>query len=319
MIQIMNASAGSGKTYNLAKTYISLLLKNADDCAYKHILAVTFTNKATAEMKNRILNELHVLGTEPVKSHYFNDFVPSVFPDAVALKDKSQRVLINILHDYGAFSISTIDKFFQMTLKAFSREIGMFASYQVELDKDSLVHESVDRILDALTEDSKELIEWLDDGVKEQLRQGARVNVEKALYEIAERLKSEEQRDMAEKHNVEWSKAFAKERLDALRGECDAVMNDFENQVVAAARAVDDAMKSAGLEYSDTYRSFLGTVTAYCAVKPGTPFEHPGDTFINRAADPDKWFSKANAKKYLDVARNVLQGPLDAFIDLFGA
>ena len=61
MLKIMKASAGSGKTYNLAKTYISLLLKNKDRHAYRHILAVTFTNKATDEMKSRILKELHTL------------------------------------------------------------------------------------------------------------------------------------------------------------------------------------------------------------------------------------------------------------------
>ena len=67
-----------------------------------------------------------------------------------ALQTKTRRVLHDILHDYSAFAVSTIDKFFQQTLKAFSREIGQFASYQVELDKDSLIAESVDRILDSL-------------------------------------------------------------------------------------------------------------------------------------------------------------------------
>ena len=70
MLTIMKASAGSGKTYNLAKTYIGLLIKNADPHAYRHILAVTFTNKATDEMKSRILKELHILATRAEKSDY---------------------------------------------------------------------------------------------------------------------------------------------------------------------------------------------------------------------------------------------------------
>ena len=75
MIKILKASAGSGKTYNLAREYISILLGSSDRYAYRHILAVTFTNKATAEMKSRILRELYVLSTTPESSGYFKDFV----------------------------------------------------------------------------------------------------------------------------------------------------------------------------------------------------------------------------------------------------
>jgi ATP-dependent exoDNAse (exonuclease V) beta subunit len=148
MLKIMKASAGSGKTYNLAKTYISLLLKNDDRYAYKHILAVTFTNKATEEMKSRILKELHTLAATPDKSPYLKDFIKSMGKSKDELSAKAQSVLRDILHDYSAFAVSTIDKFFQQTLRAFAREIGQFASYQVELDKDSLIAESVDRVLD---------------------------------------------------------------------------------------------------------------------------------------------------------------------------
>ena len=172
MIRIMKASAGSGKTYNLAKTYISLLLKNEDRYAYRHILAVTFTNKATEEMKSRILKELHILATSPATSDYHDAFVPAILPDDAALSARAAAVLRDILHDYSAFAVSTIDKFFQQTLKAFSREIGQFASYQVELDKDSLVAESVDRVLDSLTQDDTGLLSWLTDNVLEQIEQG---------------------------------------------------------------------------------------------------------------------------------------------------
>ena len=78
MIKIMKASAGSGKTWNLARQYIRLLLERKDPYSYRHILAVTFTNKATDEMKERILNELHLLATAPSSSGYFDDFVPSL-------------------------------------------------------------------------------------------------------------------------------------------------------------------------------------------------------------------------------------------------
>ena len=185
---VYKASAGSGKTFTLAVEYIKHLIRNP--YAYRHILAVTFTNKATDEMKSRILKELHLLATDPAASDYHDSFVPSVFSSDQKLKEKSETVLHDILHDYSAFAVSTIDRFFQQTLKAFSREIGHFASYQVELDKDSLVAESVDRILDSLTEENSGLLAWLTDNVLEQIEQGGRYNMDANLLEMAKRLKS---------------------------------------------------------------------------------------------------------------------------------
>ena len=102
-MKILKASAGSGKTYRLAHKYIDTLLSSDDRFVYRHILAVTFTNKATAEMKARILNTLH---------------------EEASVNPRARRLLLDILHDYSAFSISTIDRFFQLALKSFSREIG---------------------------------------------------------------------------------------------------------------------------------------------------------------------------------------------------
>ena len=130
-MKILKASAGSGKTFSLTREYIRMLLTSDEKDAYKHILAVTFTNKATDEMKRRILKELHVLATHPDRSPYINAFVPSVIATSNELKTKAQRLLVSIVNDYSAFAVSTIDKFFQQTLRAFSREIGQFTSYQV--------------------------------------------------------------------------------------------------------------------------------------------------------------------------------------------
>ena len=97
MIKILKASAGSGKTYNLAREYIRLLLIKKDPQAYRHILAVTFTNKATDEMKRRILKELYILSVTPEESPYYKDFVPSVFPSAKALQERASGQLSGIL------------------------------------------------------------------------------------------------------------------------------------------------------------------------------------------------------------------------------
>ena len=99
MIEIVKASAGSGKTFTLACTYLEILFrmkKEGRDASFRNILAVTFTNKATAEMKNRILRELHRLGTDPAESRFTRFFVPAIFPDTESLREVSRQILVDI-------------------------------------------------------------------------------------------------------------------------------------------------------------------------------------------------------------------------------
>ncbi len=208
MIKILKASAGSGKTYALAHYYLSLLSQRY---AYRHILAVTFTNKATAEMKNRILKFL-AESDEPSKKEMLRD----------------------ILHDYGAFSVSTIDKFFQQALKAFAREIGQVADYQIDLDKKSLIHEAMDSILDGLSPGDTEVLDWLRRSVSDKLSQGNRVNIEGTLYEIGERLM------MGEAGSPDMlMKQFSKENLEKIRLNCNAIIKDFTTELNEAAKLVE--------------------------------------------------------------------------------
>jgi len=138
-LKIIKASAGSGKTHTLTEEYLKLLFMK--ERAYRNILAVTFTNKATDEMKQRILEEL--------------------FKGSVA-NARARRSLIEILHDYSSFAISTIDRFFQQALRAFAREIGRNSSYGVELDEDMVLMEAVDNMIQNLDkEDNRELLDWL--------------------------------------------------------------------------------------------------------------------------------------------------------------
>ena len=318
MIKIMKASAGSGKTYSLARTYISLLLRNEDRYAYRHILAVTFTNKATDEMKSRILKELHIMATRPQESSYRKDFVPSVFPSIEKMQEKAKAVLSAILHDYSSFAVSTIDKFFQQTLKAFSREIGQFASYQVELDKNSLVAESVDRLLDSLTEDSGSLLSWLTDNVLEQIEQGARYSMDANLLKMALRLKSSQRQEALEQAGIDEEDACSKEKLVAVRNACREIVTSFNKQVKAAARAALNVLEGAGVNASDSNRGFMKALYVYDEASETDVIEAPKESFFVKALDPEQWFSKAKAAKLLPLVEYSLQDPLDDFCKLWG-
>ncbi len=318
MLQILKASAGSGKTYRLARKYIELLLESRDRFAYRHILAVTFTNKATDEMKGRILKELHVLATNPAESGYHDHFVPSVFPSDADIRKKAQTVLSDMLHDYSAFAVSTIDRFFQQTLKAFSREIGQFASYQVELDKDSLVAESVDRILDSLTEEDSGLLSWLTDNVLEQIEQGGRYSMDANLLEMAKRLKSPQRMEVLEKTGIDPDKEYPKEKLMEIRTSCRRIMADFRAEVRAKACAALDIIEQAGVNPADSNRGFMKALYSYREMDDNDDVTAPSDSFMTKAKDSDQWFAKSKSAKLLPLVFPYLEAPLEDFCNLFG-
>ena len=112
MLKIYRASAGSGKTYKLALEYLKLLFASPADDAYRRILAVTFTNKATAEMKRRIVSRLFVLAHDAEHSEYFGDLLSETGLSPEELQKKASDVLYSLLHDYSSFNIDTIDRFF---------------------------------------------------------------------------------------------------------------------------------------------------------------------------------------------------------------
>ena len=305
MLKILKASAGSGKTYNLAKEYIRLVVGDERPDAYRHVLAVTFTNKATDQMKQRILKELYLLATEPELSPYFKDLVPGTLPDRTTLQKRAKRQLSGILHDYSAFAVSTIDRFFQQTLRAFSREIGQFATYQVQLDREALVTESVDRVLDSLSEEDHTLLEWLTRSVKTDLDESGRFSLEGRLLDMARSLQK-----------LPEGERFSKEELLPLQQTCIQVENDFRTQVSQAAAEALKILEDGGVSPADTNRGFLKALYTYVDLPKGKPVKAPSASFLDKAQDPEKWFAKTKAA-LLPKVEAALEGPLAAFVGLF--
>lgn len=319
MIEILKASAGSGKTFTLARKYIMLLLQNEDRYAYRHILAVTFTNKATEEMKSRILKELHTMAVSPEKSDYYNDFVPSYYPDSAGLRKAAGTVLCNILHDYSAFAVSTIDRFFQQTLKAFSREIGQFASYQVELDRNSLISESVDRVLDSMTggqKDEKKL-KWLTDNSISQIEKGEGYKLDFLLKNVAMRLKSEEHRTLVESEGLDEDVIYGEENLQRLAEGCERVCDDYLKALKEAVGNVSAAFRQAGIDPFDTSRHFMSNcLNKYLSISDSAQIPCITDSFRANAEDTEKWFPKAKAH-LKGMVTSEMTSALSRFISLF--
>lgn len=238
-VKIIKASAGSGKTHTLASEYISLLLpKNGsqDHQAYKHILAVTFTNKATREMKERIIDYLYKESKAGKED-----------------SDRAREMLSAILHDYSQFSVSTIDRFFQTVMRSFAREIGQYASYGVELDTDTVLQQAVDGIFESLDEPGNEsLLQWLLQYSLEVVNNGGKWDVSKNLKEIAQLFMKEDFRLMRRDLDQPFGD---RETLRELDGELHTLAGDSteDSKIVQTALQMRSELYRLGI-FSDLYR-----------------------------------------------------------------
>jgi len=147
---IYNASAGSGKTYTLVKEYLRILLTSPTDDAYRRILAITFTNKAVAEMKTRIILNLSDFAKDdpgPRAEMLMQVLNVETGLSLATIKDKSRAIIKNIIHNYAAFDISTIDKFTHKVIRAFAHDLNLPVTFEVSLETDLLLQEAVDAVI----------------------------------------------------------------------------------------------------------------------------------------------------------------------------
>ena len=154
--KIYNASAGSGKTHTLTKEYLKIILKNQK--AYKKILAITFTNKAVAEMKTRILSSLFEFSKDDVNVKYlalFNSLLKELEIDKPELQKKAKSTLKDILHNYAFFDISTIDKFTHRLIRTFAKDLKIPQNFDVVLDTNLLIDEAVSKLVNKAGSDEK--------------------------------------------------------------------------------------------------------------------------------------------------------------------
>ena len=183
-LTIYSASAGSGKTFKLAGIYLAHLFRSKYN--YRKILAVTFTNKATAEMKNRILDQLNCIASGG-KSDYLPGLLKETGKSEETLRKEAKEILFAILHDYSRFSVCTIDAFFQKVIRSFARETGLYSGYNVELDHTLILSSAVDEMI-ASSADDPELEGWLNTYVMANLDEEKSWNLKRAILKLSEEL-----------------------------------------------------------------------------------------------------------------------------------
>ena len=208
-LSIVRASAGSGKTHKITGEFLKLLYGDTDN--FRHILAVTFTNKATEEMKTRIISELHRLASGE-DSKYLDILKEYTEYPEKNIRTKSDTILKKILHNYSRFSVSTIDSFFQRIIRSFTREIGIQSGFTIELDIDRGLEEAIDRLFFASDEDMS-LREWLVSFAINRTEEGRSWNFKKDISELGKQVFKEEFKEYSDKiagklNNKEFLKTY---------------------------------------------------------------------------------------------------------------
>ena len=153
--QIYSAAAGSGKTYTLAKTYLELLLRSSDVRVFQHILALTFTNKAAAEMKERVLSSLHYFayateGSSASKESMLKELSEGLGLSRTSIQKRSETVLKEILHNYAGFELTTIDAFTHKLIRSFALDLALNPGFEVTLEPMNYLREAIEELIDEL-------------------------------------------------------------------------------------------------------------------------------------------------------------------------
>ena len=232
--QIINAAAGSGKTYALVYAYLQKLLSSDREDVYKNMLALTFTNKAVNEMKFRILDRLYHLAykidddnIKPIRSSLIID----LNTDLSSLQQKAKRILNKILHEYAAFEVITLDSFTHKIIKSFAKDLKIPASFEVTLDSDLLLEEMTENILDqaGIDQSLTETLVAFSLSKTEELKSW---NIGKDLFDFSKLLLNENDRlPLAHLKNTD-QKAFKiqkqsfQKQLIALKAEFQAIRKD---------------------------------------------------------------------------------------------
>lgn len=286
---IYRSSAGSGKTYTLTKEYLKIALASAN--AFRQILGVTFTNKATEEMKSRIISVLRDISAGK------NPSVQQELQKALQISEDQIRkiatsTLTDILHQYGRFSVVTIDSFFHQVIRSFAKEMGLQGSFSIDLDLAMVMQKVVDDLLQEVgNEDKKNLKKWLMQFAEERVENGESWDIRREINNLAKEVLSD------------GFKPFSKELLslgqnpkffqDAKKS-IDQIRIGYENTIKSICEKAIKLISDSGVDPAD----FKGGKTQSPVLlfyKVSSTFE-VSESQRNKAGDRSAWLKPKDPK-----------------------
>lgn len=285
-LSVYKASAGSGKTFRLTIEYLKVVLKQPSH--YKRILAITFTNKATAEMKSRILEQLHDLAIGKATA-YQTILTEELELSNYEIQERAKQAEQYILHDYSRFSVMTIDAFFQTILKAFAKELGVAYNYNVELDTERIKQLAVERMFEELDENDT-LRRWLQSYVADKINDGRSWNITKDILALSQELFQEEIFLLDDKKLKQWSeKAFVRDFSKKLQ----RYMQSYATQLQQLGKQAMTKIDEAGLYVEDFSYKQKGVAGLFQKIAEGNLVVEITSSYHHKPVDNiEAWYSK---------------------------
>lgn len=298
MFKIYSSSAGSGKTYTLTREYLKLALKPGErDDYFRHILAVTFTNAAANEMKNRILERLaDIAGTKELP--LLNELVVELYdtPEGTdgftvakdELRRKASSVFRTILHRYADFSVTTIDSFTQRVVMAFTDELGLPYSFDVELETDEVLELAIDNLIEkAGTDEMGEITTILSEYYSDVASEGKNWNqLPELLKEFGRNLTSDKFYDA-----VSAAQELSPGALRAIRMQLQEHNQRVKSEIIAQGQRAWKRIAEAGLDETDFSYGATGVGGYLKSIADGNADREPGIRVAN-ALNKGEWYTK---------------------------
>lgn len=242
--QVYNASAGSGKTFTLVKEYLKILLTSDNAYLFQQILAVTFTNKAAGEMKERVIKNLHTFSNK--ESNHMLSLIcdETELPKDIVFK-RSQATLIAILQNYSAFNITTIDSFTHKLIRTFAYDLNIPVNFDVEMDAESLLNEAVDIIISKIG-DHKDLTDLLVSYSLQKLE-------DDKAWDISRELKSFAKIILNENHSnyLKSLETVSIEEFKKLKEKLQKENQKIEEKFISIGLEALNTIKKSGVEIND--------------------------------------------------------------------
>jgi ATP-dependent exoDNAse (exonuclease V) beta subunit len=289
---VYKSSAGSGKTFTLVKEYLKLALADEQNPPqkYRHILAITFTNKAAAEMKERIVKALKELA-EPAetKNSILEILREETGLDEAKLKSRAQTVLQSILHNYSDFAIGTIDSFVHRIVRTFAYDLQLPVNFEIEMDDNKLLTEVIDLLISKTGNDehlTRALVEFTEAKAEDEKSW----HIERDLFEFSKNLLTEEGILHLDKlRNISTADFLS------IRNNLNETIKKFENTIKKSASEAQQIITENGLKPEAFYQGDKGIAGYFENLAEGNFNKLEPNSYPSKTIDENKWFSAKTA------------------------
>ena len=284
-LTVYKASAGSGKTFTLASEYITLVVKNPQD--YKKILAVTFTNKATQEMKTRILSQLYGIAHKlPDSQAYYEQVLQKTgFPE-LTIRENAAEALSLLTHHYNEFRVQTIDAFFQSVLRNLARELNLTANLRIDLNDEQVEAQAVDELINSL-EEGEEVLTWIHDYIDKNIEDDKGWNVIGQIKDFGKNIF----KDFYKEHKAELDNRFREESFfDDFITDLRKIRKESPKKVKEQAGKLLQKISDASVDTGYFIKGLCGYITKQFENEPTD--EGPSANVLKCLDSPDNWLLK---------------------------